>query len=179
MSILTSLIPLPYRIGALAVILVGALITARVYWDKSVNAKVAKEIAAYVAQKTKDDQDLKAIDTKTNTKIQIQYVDRVKTITKQGKDNVQIIYKYVHDSELLSNAWVRDHDTSAAGGSISGPTSTDDQASTFTATDALATVASNYATCNIYREQVSAWQDWFNQTNANITAQNEKNKKKK
>jgi hypothetical protein len=174
-----SIIPFPYNLIAGSVLFVAVIGGAFAYWKHSVATEVNKEIAAYVAKKTKDDQALEAIDVRTNIKIETQYVDRVKTITVQGKDNVQTIIQYVHDNELLSNGWVRDHDISAAGGSIGSPTSTDSSPSTFTAVDALTTVSNNYATCNIYKEQVIAWQNWFAETNANITKQNALNAKKK
>ncbi len=160
-----------------AVLAGSLLIGARVYWDHSVTKAADKVIAAYVAQKTKDDAALSAVEVKTNTKIVVQYQDRVKTIVQQGKTNVQTIIQYVPDREYLSKQWVQDHDISAAGGSIDATKPVDATASEFTASEALATVADNYSTCQQYKARVDAWEAWLAQTNADIVAENKKAKR--
>lgn len=169
-----SLIPFPYNLIAGAVgsiVLIGA---GYGFFKHEVNLEVRKEIAAYVTKRTKDDTDLQAVEVKTNTKIQIQYVDRVKVIHDQGVSNVQVITKYVHDSELLSNGWVSAHDDSSSNRPIDSTSATDGSNSTITASQALTTVATNYATCNQWRAEVDAWQEWVTETNKNIVAANKK-----
>ena len=48
-----------------------------------------------------------------------------------------------------------------------------------TATDALKVVVSNYSINAQLAAEVDEWQNWYTQTNANITKQNALNKKKK
>ena len=119
MSILTSLIPLPYRIAGIAVILVAVLVTGRVMFDRAVTKKADAVIAAYVAKRVKDDAELQAIDTSTNARIQIQYVDRVQTIVKQLPGTITTITKIVHDNEVLSPEWICVHNAAATGGDVS------------------------------------------------------------
>jgi hypothetical protein len=177
MSLLTSLIPLPYRIGAIAAIVIGLVIWGKVEWNHSVKVAADKVINAYVATAKKDDQELQAIETKTNTKIEIQYRDRVQVIVKQGKTNVQTIIQYVHDSEPLSAGWVSAHNSAAAGETVDPTGAADATPSGFTDSEALATVADNYATCQQYKARVTAFQEWVTRTNADISAGNAKAKK--
>jgi hypothetical protein len=56
-------------------------------------------------QPSSDDKDPAAIELRTNTKIEIQFQDRVQTIVTQGKTNVQIVTQNIHDKEVLSDGW--------------------------------------------------------------------------
>lgn len=167
-----SLIPFPYNLIAGAVGSIALIGGGYALWRHSVDKEVTKEIAAYVAQKVKDDAALQAIEVKSNTKIQIQYQTVVKTIHDKGISNVQIVTKYVHDNEFLSNGWVYSHDISASNQLINPSGASDDSASSVTANQALGTVVTNYATCNEWREEVIAWQEWVVATNADITKKN-------
>ena len=111
-----GIIPFPYNLIAGAVASVALIGGTYGLWRHEVNKEVAVKIAAYVAKKTADDAALQAIEVKTNTKIQIQYVDRVKVIHDTGVSNVQVITKYVHDNEFLSNGWVSVHDAGSENG---------------------------------------------------------------
>jgi hypothetical protein len=46
-----------------------------------------------------------------------------------------------------------------------------------TATDALKIVVANYGITREYAAEIQAWQDWLNQTNADIAAENKKAKR--
>lgn len=171
-----GIIPFPYNLIAGAVASVALIGGTYGLWRHEVNKEVAVKIAAYVAKKTADDAALQAIEVKTNTKIQIQYVDRVKVIHDTGVSNVQVITKYVHDNEFLSNGWVSVHDAGSENGLADTTAAADGTSSGITAAQALETVVTNYATCNEWRQEVIAWQDWVQATNADIAAQNKRGK---
>jgi hypothetical protein len=116
---LLSFIPTPYKLGIIAALVIGAAITLRIEWQHSVKAAADKVINAYIATQQKDANDLAAIETKTNTKIVIQYQDRVQVITKQVAGETQVIEKIVHDNEQLSPAWICVHNAAVTGRDVS------------------------------------------------------------
>jgi len=88
----------------------------------------------------------------------------------ERKKNAKIITKrvveYVQSPDagqcVMPDGWVRIHDAAAAGVPKDTETasSSNENASAFTDADAIATIASNYDTCNEIRQQLTALQAW-------------------
>jgi hypothetical protein len=171
---LLSLIPLPYRLGAIAVIVLGLSIWLRVEWDASVHKAAAKVINAYIAQKKKDDEQLAAIETRTNTKIEIQYQDRVQTIVKVVKQNVPVIQLVPDTTTVLSNGWVNAYNAIVQGLPIVASQAEQVTPSGVSAVDALAVDNANYGICLQYKATAEGLQNWVTQTAANVAAENKK-----
>lgn len=77
-----------------------------------------------------------------------------------AQENTHALQGHIHslsDTCRLSAGWRVLHDSASL--SIP-PGNPDDTAASVEATTAISTVIENYGTCNQYREQVIAWQDW-------------------
>jgi hypothetical protein len=176
MSLLTSVIPLPYRVLA-GVVLFGALTIGCYAWgrhDGNLQSKVA--IAQYTAKHDKQVSDLLGIQTITNTKIVEKVITKTVTIHDQGIQNAQIASTVVPDHQLLSVGWLYIHDIAAIGDTADATRASDGTSSGVTANQALVTVVNNYATCRQTAAELNGLQDWINQTNANITKANKNQK---
>jgi hypothetical protein len=176
MSLLTSIIPLPWRIGIVAALVIGAAIWLRVEWQHSVKLAADKVINQYIATKKKDDEQLAAIETKTNTKIQIQYVDRIVTVTKIVKQNVPVIQLVPDTKTVLSDGWINAYNAIVQGIAIDPQQAQQSTPSGVSAVDALEVENTNYGICLQYKATAQGLQDWVNQTKANVVAENKKAK---
>lgn len=158
--------------GAAAVL--AAVIGLRVYWDHSVTKAANVRIAQYIATLKKDEATLSEVVTKNNTKIQIQYVDRVQVITKVVHDNHTIIQTIPDMNTILSMGWVTSFNSSVAGLEIDPTAAKDATPSGVNADQALETVNDNNGECLIWKAQVDSWQAWYTTQKAAVAAQNKK-----
>jgi hypothetical protein len=162
--------------GAAAVL--AAVVGLRIYWDHSVTKAADARIAQYVANLKKDETDLATIVTKNNTKIQIQYVDRVQVITKVVHDNQTIIDTKVPDiNTILSTGWVSAFNFSAKAQPIDPTAASDKTPSGVNADQALDVVNTNNGICLQWKAEVDGWQAWYTTQKAAIAAQNKKDKR--
>ncbi len=172
-----KLIPNAYLAGGAAVLLVGLFIWGKVWFHNKVEAEAQKEINAYIATQKKDADELHEIVTKTNTKIQIQYVDRVKVITKVVHDNAATVVKFVPDTHyILSDGWVAAYNNIVQGLPIDPTAASAATPSGVTPVDALAIDNANYGICLQYKATAEGLQAWVNATKAEIASQNKKDK---
>lgn len=111
-----------------------------------------------------------ALSQKENVRIITKYKDKVRIIKDNTNENIKYIEKYVtvNDSKCeLPNSVIVLHDSASqntlpptASGALEG--TSDVKISQLTET-----VVDNYGTCYQIREQLKAWQDWYN-TNKGI-----------
>jgi len=172
-----KLIPSYYLIGAGIILLGGLLLWGKIWFHNKVEAEAQKEINAYIVQKNKDDAELHEISTGVNTKVQIQYVDRVKVITKVVHDNSDVITKNVPDVKtILSEGWVSSFNSSVQGLNIDPTAAANTTPSGVSAVDALNVDNANYGICLQYKAVAQGWQDWYTKQQAAVAAQNKKDK---
>jgi len=173
-----KLIPSPYLFGVGALALIGILVGAKIWFDNKVEAEAQKEINAYIVTQKKDDKELQAISTGVNTKIQIQYVDRIKVITKLVHDNADVIQKDVPDVKtILSDGWVSSYNSSVKGTTINSTQASNSTLSGINAIQVLEMDNTNYGICLQYKARADAWQDWYTKQSAAVAAQNKKDDK--
>lgn len=160
-----SLIPLPWRLLAVALVLaclfaVGFKAGAghvQAKWDKAVAAQV-KTVAA-----VKQDQAAGTVQVVT------QYVDRVQIVRQKGADIIKEVPVYVSPESdaacAISRGFVRLHDAAAAG-HLPDPAGSADAGAAGVALSAVAgTVADNYQRCHENAEQLMALQAWVGRMN--------------
>ena len=172
-----NLIPLPYKIAAIAAAIVG-IILAIYFYGVSVGKKAGElELAQFSNAAKAQMEELQKRQSKTEEKILIKYNDRIVYRNAQHAKNQELITTVVPDRNVeLSNGWVWTHDSSATGRDADSTRSADDSPSGITANQALFKVNENYNTCKATRDQLVALQDWIKQTRANIEAENKKAK---
>jgi hypothetical protein len=171
-----KLVPWYYTAGAAAVVLAGLLIWAKIWFDNKVEAEAQKEINAYIATQKKDDAELKEITLRNNNKIQVQYRDRVVTVTKIVHDNSSVIAKTVPDTAAVSNGYVAAYNSIVVGSPIDTKSASDATPSGLTDVDVLKNDNANYGTCQLYKAQAEMWQTWYQTQQATVAAQNKKDK---
>jgi hypothetical protein len=151
----------------------AALLGVRLYWDHSVTVAADARIAQYVATLKKEETALATKEANNNTKIQIQYVDRVKTITKVVHTNSNIITTKVPDiNTILSDGWVSAFNSSAKGLAIDPTAASDKTPSGVNADQALNVVNTNNGICLEWKAEVDSWQNWYNTQKKAIDDQN-------
>ena len=172
-----KLIPNYYLAGGAAVLLVGLFIWGKVWFHNKVEAEAQKEINAYIQTQKKDAAELSEVVLKNNTKIQIQYVDRVKVITKVVHDNAATVVKFVPDTHyILSDGWIAAYNSIVQGLPIDPTAASDKTPSGVTPVDALGVENANYGICLQYKATAEGLQTWVNTTKAAVAAQNKKDK---
>ncbi len=161
-----TLIPLPYRLLAL-VLLVAALIGTG--WIKGAEHVQAKWDAA-VQQQTLHAATVRHKQAEATVKVVTQYVDRVRVVREKGDTIIKEVPVYVPvqaDAACsINRGFVRLHDAAAAG-ELPEPARDADAASAGIALSAVAgTVAANYQTCHENAEQLRALQAWVHEVTA-------------
>lgn len=149
------LIPWPYRILAIMVLLLSAIGFG---WTKGAghvqdqwDSATAKQ--SLVVHKTKQRQ------AEATVKVVTQYVDRVKVVREKAAAIVHEVPVYVpSDSCSLPGGFRVLHDAAASGGAADSARIAD--AAPVAAQAVAATVVDNYATCHEVAQQLKALQEW-------------------
>jgi hypothetical protein len=179
MSLLTSAIPLPYRILGIVVI-VTLLVGGSSFWGYTKGkASADKIIAEYAAKVEKLSSNINEVQVKIVDRIVTKFVDRVRVIHDKGVHNENIAITKVPDVVKLSAGWVYTHDAAAGNQNADAARSADASPSGVAANQALGTVVQNYGTCEETRQQLIGLQSWVIETKQNIDEQNAKIKKRK
>jgi len=112
--------------------------------------------------------DLSIKSDKVTTKIETQYVDKIKYIT-QIKEKVvteyvpQFITPQAEIACTIPNGFIRLHNFGAEGIIPTPPIETDGAPSAIKLTDVTGVVTTNYYTCNEIRQQLISLQNWITQ----------------
>lgn len=163
---LLSVVPLPYRLLALA-LLSAALIGFG--WVRGASHVQAAWDAATAEQSSAVER-VRQRQAEATVKVVTRYVDRVRTVREAGDTIIKEVPIYVTAQSdaacTLDHGFVRLHDA-AAKGIIPDPAGPADAAAAGVAlSTAAATVASNYTRCRENAEQLTALQDWVRRMDA-------------
>jgi len=162
------LIPLPYKILAV-VLLVGGAFGAG--YKKGTDAgEVMIQQAANEAEQLKIE--LEKEQQNIKERVVTEYVDKIKVVTQK-----ETIYRDAADKQVpgkfnLTNGWVYLHDTSVQGLELDPEKTTDDTDSVVKDNQALGTVLGNYSICLQNAQQLVSLQSWILETKASVDKQN-------
>ena len=169
-----SMIPLPYKLLALVVLIAGVYFYG--YTKGSVHAEA--ELAKFSAEKSKQIASLEKKNAEISNKVVTEYVDRTNTIREKEYVYRDIAAKSVPTQSNLSNGWVYTHDISATSGDADAARTSDASSSGIKDNSALITVISNYAICQRNEVQLIELQKWIAENKAAIDKMAEEKKKK-
>jgi hypothetical protein len=155
-----GMIPLPYRILAAVLIVIGAFVFGYMKGLKVGEDKIKLFQAEAKAKYEKLQHDLEVAKNTVNTKIVTEYVDKIIYITKWRTKNVEIIKEVPSNCEL-SNGWVHVHDASVSSTNADRTAAADGTSSGIKDTEALETVVDNYGACAANTEKLKSWQKWY------------------
>lgn len=155
-----ALVPLPYRLLALALLAVALLGFG---WVKGAS-HVQGEWDAAIGKQAVQVATVKVKQAEATVQVVTKYVDRVKVVRTTGDTIIKEVPVYVTAEAdaacVLSRGFVRLHDAAAAG-RIPEPAGGADASPAGIALSAVAgTVADNYGRCHENTEQLTALQDW-------------------
>lgn len=155
-----ALVPLPYRLLALALLAVALLGFG---WVKGASHVQGEWDAAIVKQGLQV-ATVKVKQAEATVQVVTKYVDRVKVVRVTGDTIIKEVPVYVTAEAdaacVLSRGFVRLHDAAAAG-RIPEPAGGADASPAGIALSSVAgTVADNYERCHENAEQLTALQDW-------------------
>lgn len=154
------MIPTPYKIIGLLLILLGIVVAAEYDGSSRVKAKWDKEKAAQVIA----DEKAKSAQATETVRVVTKYVNRIIKV-KEASNGYDQAAKSLPDSCVLSGSFRLLHDSAAL--AIPYPTGNlDGAAQGIEAAAAARVIAANYATCNQNGEQLTALQDWVRQMEA-------------
>lgn len=110
--------------------------------------------------------ELEAKSAVVNTEIVTKYVDRVKTVKIKGDTIVKYVDRYItpeiDKNYPVPNIFVRLHNDAAANNVPSAASADDDRPSEIKISEVTSAVTQNYTTCNLWREEVIVWHEWYN-----------------
>ena len=159
MDKLTSLVPLPYRllaIALLAVVLIGfgwakGAVHVQDQWDTAVAKQEAQDAGVRVRQ------------AEATVKVVTQYVDRIRVIREKGDVIIKEVPKYVTPEAdarcTVNTGFVRLHDAAAANEVPAAPGIADASPAGIALSAVAETVADNYQRCHENAAQLTALQD--------------------
>lgn len=162
------LIPLPYKILALALMVSGAFAAG---YKKGTDAgEVMVQQAANEAEQLKIELEKEQANIKE--RVVTEYQDRIVKVKER-----EVVYQNAAENTVpgqftLSNGWVYLHDTSVLGNELNPDLASDDTESTVRDNQALGTVLSNYSICLQNAQQLVSLQSWIIETKASIDQQN-------
>jgi len=145
--------PFIKSVGGYAIaLLIGVSIGFGLHWKIATGDAAKKEVSVLKAQSEKREEQ----ETLTQ-KIQVQYIDRIKVVEKEGKEITKYVPIYLDNTMLPGNFRLL-HD-SAVFGRVPDAAGSADAASVSIRT-ATETITDNYTTCRKNAEQLTALQDW-------------------
>jgi hypothetical protein len=128
-------------------------------------ANEKKEWAIKVAELEKENAVLEAKSQKVTTQVVVKYVDRIKTIEKEGR--VEYVDRYITKENdaacVIPDGFVRLHNDSVEGKVPRTPEGINGSPSEVKLSEVGETVNGNYLTYNKIAEQLSSLQEWVRQ----------------
>ena len=176
LSAAVKLIPMPYLLGAGAVLAISLFIGGKIWFHNKVEAEAQKIITAYIAKDKKEEADLAAIVIADNAKIKFVLQTQEKTITQTVVVNHNIIVNKVPDSNtILSTGWIDTFNASVKGVPVDSTVASNAVPSGVNADQALDTVNTNNGICQTNLALLNAAQKFLTDQQAAVAAENKKN----
>ena len=166
------MIPLPYKLLAIAAAFIGVF----VYGYMKGSAYADAELQRFAAKNATLTADMEKKNSEISTEVVTQYVDRTNTIKEKEYVYRDIVKESVPTQHVMSNGWVFTHDISATSSDADATRTSDASPSGITDTTALLAIIGNYSRCQQNAVQLTELQRWINE---NKTAIDELNKKAK
>lgn len=170
-----NIIPLPYRLLALGLVLIGVFTLG--YMKGSAYAEA--ELQRYAAKQATIIAKLEKKNSEISGKVVTQFVDRVNIIKEKEYVYRDIVKESVPAQHIMSNGWVYTHDISATNGDADATRSSDASPSGIKDNEALLTIVSNYSQCEQNTQQLMNLQKWISDNKAAVDAANAKNSRGK
>lgn len=162
--IFSNFIPIVYKLPSQVVAVV--LICFSLFYLGVANEK--KEWAIQVAEAKQKIAELEAKSEKVTTQIVVKYVDRIKTIEKEGK--VQYVDRYITKENdaacVIPDGFVRLHNDSVEGKVPTTPEGINGSPTEVKLSEVGTTVNDNYITYNKVAEQLTSLQKWVKEQEA-------------
>ena len=165
-----GMIPLPYKILGVTLILIGAF----VFGYMKGNARADVEITRYAANANQRVADLERKNSEISSTVVTEYVDRWHTVKEREYVYRDLASNSVPSQHDMSNGWVYLHDQSARQESANSDLARDTSPSGVMDNQALSTVVSNYAICTQNANQLAMLQEWIRQNQAAVEESNRK-----
>ena len=162
------LIPLPYKILAVVLVVGGAF--AAGYRKGTAQGEVMVQQAANEAEQLKIELEKEQANIKE--RVVTEYVDKIKVVTQKETIYRDAAEKQVPGKFNLTNGWVYLHDTSVKGEELNPEMTTDDTDSVVKDNQALGTVLAYYSVCLQNAQQLVSLQSWILETKASVDKQN-------
>ncbi|CAB4124280.1 hypothetical protein UFOVP49_118 [uncultured Caudovirales phage] len=169
-----SLIPLPYRILAILLLLVGVFGYGYIKGSHKADVELAAYASKFQALKIALDEEKANI----KEKIVTEYVDRIEVVKEKEYVYREKAKTSVPAQYTLSNGWVYLHDVSATGGNADDARTSDATASDVKDNQALGVVVENYSLCRQNAEQLISLQDYITKVKAAVEKANKNPNKK-
>jgi uncharacterized protein (UPF0333 family) len=159
-----KLIPLPYKLIALGLLIIGVF--AFGYMKGSAYADT--KIAEYAAEKSKLVAELEKKNSEITNTVVTEYVDRVNVIREKEYVYRDLAQNDVPSQHIMSNGWVYTHDISASSGDADSTRASDATPSGIADNTALGTIVGNYAICEQNAAQLAQLQRWISDNKAQV-----------
>ena len=172
-----NLIPIPYRILIIFVVIISAF----GFGYKKGSDSAAGGLAKLAAQAAELQIKLKNEENNVKEKIVTEYVDKIQTVREKQYVYVQKAQDVVPAQHDLSSGWVylHDHAASAESGDADNTRASDATSSGIKDNQALSTVVENYGICQQNTEQLKALQDYITKVKAAVDKANNNPKRVK
>jgi hypothetical protein len=167
------MIPLPYKLGAILLVVVAAF----TFGYMKGNARAEVELQKFAAESQEKIAELEAVNSEIKETVITKFVDKVRTVKEKEYVYVQQTKDVVPGQFELSNGWVYLHDSSATDGYAEPAKSSDGTSSGLKDNQVLATIVNNYAVCHTNAQQLVQLQQWIRENQAAVNEVNGKNKK--
>lgn len=170
---LGSVVPLPYRILAMALLVAAVAGFSYVKGYSHAENKYELEKSKFLADSEKKYNELLIKKNKVDIQIITEYVEKKVYITKWRERNVSVIDEIpIRTVCDLPSGWVHIHNSSANGLHADTTSAADGTPSGINTSEALGGIVENYGTCHETKEQLKSLQKWIREQSALVESAN-------
>jgi hypothetical protein len=172
---LGSVVPLPYRILAIVLLVIAVAGFGYVKGYSHAENKYELEKAKFLANSERTYNELLIKKNKVDIQVVTEYLEKKVYITKWRERNVSVIDEIpIRTVCDLPNGWVHIHNSSANGLHADTSSAADGTPSGINTSEALGGIVQNYGTCHETAEQLKSLQKWVREQQALVEKTNAK-----
>ena len=172
---LGSVVPLPYRILAIVLLVIAVAGFGYVKGYSHAENKYELEKAKFLADSERTYNELLIKKNKVDIQVVTEYLEKKVYITKWRERNVSVIDEIpIRTVCDLPNGWVHIHNSSANGLHADTTSAADGTPSGINTSEALGGIVQNYGTCHETAEQLKSLQKWVREQQALVEKTNAK-----